>query len=565
MKLQDMLSAEKMKKYTIAERINSTFRRVIIVFFILSVLNMVGELQLNANIKKFNNSMYLNTAASLDFKGNIAEIKSSMMSYVSGGKQLSEVESTIGPEINSAEYCLDALGKATRNRSDYVTKLIDTFHNSENIRQELISLVESGKNQEAMKLARTEYMGMMNQMQEVATQISAIAQQNLIKSIKTSKIMVAMIMLVSFVLLASAVAFSLKVTKVLGESIRAPFEAMATAIKRIENGDLNIQVEYDGQDETTKFIDILTKICENVGIMMNDIIINLKAIANGDLTTQPQVDYVGAYAPIKDAIEEIHSKLNGTITEINTSSEEVSSGAKDIATAASELAQGTTVQSGIVQEFIASTNELENTINDAVDKVKQTASIAEVAKEKVHIGNEVMDEMLKSMDEIQKSSESIADVIKIIDSIAEQTNLLALNASIESARAGEAGKGFAVVANSIRDLATKCSEIVRDIESMIAVSVDNVNKGQNMAGEAAKSLKDILESVEQTAVISSQLLEGSRLQQESITQLAKGTNDIAHVVESNAATAEESLAISEELANQSIRLKGQVEFFKINA
>ena len=299
--------------------------------------------------------------------------------------------------------------------------------------------------------------------------------------------------------------------------------------------------------------------------MMNDIIINLKAIANGDLTTQPQVDYVGAYAPIKDAIEEIHSKLNGTITEINTSSEEVSSGAKDIATAASELAQGTTVQSGIVQEFIASTNELENTINDAVDKVKQTASIAEVAKEKVHIGNEVMDEMLKSMDEIQKSSESIADVIKIIDSIAEQTNLLALNASIESARAGEAGKGFAVVANSIRDLATKCSEIVRDIESMIAVSVDNVNKGQNMAGEAAKSLKDILESVEQTAVISSQLLEGSRLQQESITQLAKGTNDIAHVVESNAATAEESLAISEELANQSIRLKGQVEFFKINA
>ena len=67
MKLQDMLSAEKMKKYTIAERINSTFRRVIIVFFILSVLNMVGELQLHANIKKFNNSMYLNTAASLDF------------------------------------------------------------------------------------------------------------------------------------------------------------------------------------------------------------------------------------------------------------------------------------------------------------------------------------------------------------------------------------------------------------------------------------------------------------------------------------------------------------------
>ena len=106
-----------------------------------------------------------------------------------------------------------------------------------------------------------------------------------------------------------------------------------------------------------------------------------------------------------------------------------------------------------------------------------------------------MEEMVISMDDINNSSRNILEIIKIIDNIANQTNLLALNAAIESARAGEAGKGFAVVAAEIRELANRSTGIVKEIESIIQMSLQDVQKGQAIAQTTAKALKTIVAAV----------------------------------------------------------------------
>nr|WP_307990931.1 methyl-accepting chemotaxis protein [uncultured Niameybacter sp.] len=110
-------------------------------------------------------------------------------------------------------------------------------------------------------------------------------------------------------------------------------------------------------------------------------------------------------------------------------------------------------------------------------------------------GTQVMEEMVISMDDINNSSRNILEIIKIIDNIANQTNLLALNAAIESARAGEAGKGFAVVAAEIRELANRSTGIVKEIESIIQMSLQDVQKGQAIAQTTAKALKTIVAAV----------------------------------------------------------------------
>ncbi|ONI40386.1 hypothetical protein AN639_00970 [Candidatus Epulonipiscium fishelsonii] len=229
-----------------------------------------------------------------------------------------------------------------------------------------------------------------------------------------------------------------------------------------------------------------------------------------------------------------------------------------VSQSATSLSSSAVDQAGLIQEFISSINEISIGLENNITNIIDTNKISNTTKERAGIGTNYMQSLISTMNDINTSSNSIAEVIKIIENIASQTNLLALNAAIESARAGEAGKGFAVVSNEIRDLATKSSETVREIETIIKSCLETVEKGQNIVKDTDIALTNIVNSINDTAEMSKVLLENSNHQKSSLEQLNRGTRQLSDITDLNVATSEENLGINNDLIMQIEKLQDAI-------
>ena len=175
-----------------------------------------------------------------------------------------------------------------------------------------------------------------------------------------------------------------------------------------------------------------------------------------------------------------------------------------------------------------------------------------------------MQHLNTAMKEIGESSQKISKITKLVEDIAFQTNILALNAAVEAARAGDAGKGFAVVADEVRNLAAKSAEAAKQTADLIQISTATVSEGERLASETLKLLETVFEKAKVVSRSIEDIEHASTEQASAIEQINLGLSQVSSVVQTNAATAEESSAASEELAAQAQTLQQEVGKFKLH-
>lgn len=289
----------------------------------------------------------------------------------------------------------------------------------------------------------------------------------------------------------------------------------------------------------------------------------LSLMAEGDMRIKLKHDYAGEFEAVKGALISISSALGNTLSIISASSGQVNTGASQVSRAAQSLAEGSVRQANAIDELSQSMRDIVQQVNDNTSNALSAQTLAVEAGDEVVMGNRHMKEMLSAMDAINSSSSEVSKIMKVIDDIAFQTNILALNAAVEAARAGSAGKGFAVVADEVRNLAGKSAEAATQTATLIQESVKAAEDGQMTAESTAKSLKLIEEKTLSTKNLVENIASASKTQSQTLEQIKKMVAQITDVVQTNAATAEESSAASEELNAQADTLNSEISKFKL--
>lgn len=352
----------------------------------------------------------------------------------------------------------------------------------------------------------------------------------------------------------------------ISKSITRPLKKLTASAQQIADGDLNVKVDVKSMDETGQVAVAIREIVQRLSSYIDyidEITAVLDQIASGDLVFDLKCDYTGEFAKIRDALNNIKSKLTKTFTMITDSADQVASSSDQVSNAAQALAQGAAEQASTIQELSASITEIADHVNENAQNANALEQLAQESYSEAQHSNAQMARLVTAMSDINDASNEIGKIIKTIEDIAFQTNILALNAAVEAARAGEAGKGFAVVADEVRNLAGKSAEAAKNTTSLIDNSIRTVQNGTGVANETAQSLQQMIETVGRTSELIEKITKASNEQASSIKQVTIAVDQISAVVQTNSATSEESAASSEELNSQAKTMKELIGQFRL--
>ncbi len=358
---------------------------------------------------------------------------------------------------------------------------------------------------------------------------------------------------------AALLLITVVVSFIVGEFLVTPLRRVKDFAVSLSEGDLTADVEIKQKNEMGVAADSLNAARQKI----NDLITAIAGTARNveDMTTE---------------FEESFLHMDKSIGEVDIAVEEI---AKNITAQAASTSEATG-EVGKIAEGIDRTSKEVAELRDYSDSMKKLSiqcsdKLKELVQANVRTKEDVVD-MREQAEATNEAADAIKQAAGLIDAIADQTNLLALNASIEAARAGESGKGFAVVATEIGALATQSAQAVSEISNIISDlveksvrslqimekvngtverQVDVLNDTQSIFQDLYTSLDQCMESI----VNIESMTEEIERQRKGITTVLDTLNSLA---QDNAASSEETSAMTEELGQIVNRSKEMVEGLK---
>ena len=429
--------------------------------------------------------------------------------------------------------------------------------------KEVQTLAEANKDEQARELLLSEGKPIFKQLSDVVEKLVAYNVETGNEVSRRLTIQTYVMFGAMLLVIIVAIFISIRFARFVGRLFAEPISNVMNATAQLAKGDLDIEIETMYPDEIGEMTDSFKEAIGELRLYIKELSRELGEIAAGNFNISSEVQYRGEFHALGEAIEKIIESLSGAMGQIREASEQVALGATQMAESSQSLAEGATDQAGVVEELTATIQNVTAAVVDSSDKAMKSYQSAEEFRIEAEKSNEDIARLTQAMQRISDTSKEIANIIEAIENIASQTNLLSLNASIEAARAGEAGKGFAVVADQIGKLAADSAASATDTKRLIENSLQEVESGSEITLKTTASIESVIGGIKMLAESTKEISDLSVSQAETMKQLEVGVEQIAEVIQSNSAAAEEGSATSEELSAQSISLEDLVSKFKL--
>jgi methyl-accepting chemotaxis protein len=446
-----------------------------------------------------------NALLAKDDEGRLPHLKRVAAGRDSLAVMLEKLDTTFAAEDQRSKTLQQALHS---ENAAYTVELIKLTRMMSGSPEDAIASLHSG-----LQPKFETYMAALRALNGYEAELMRRAQQTAAASYQSGRNWIAAMVLLA-VVLTSLLAW------VLTRSIVEPLRGAVSVAQRVAEGDLTVQVDASGNDETGQLL-----------LALSDMTRNLRTL----------------------------------VGEVAAGANTVSDTSAQIAQGNLDLSQRTEEQASTLEETASSMEELTSTVTQNAQNARQASQLAVGASEVARKGGQVVAQVVSTMTGISDSSKKIADIISVIDGIAFQTNILALNAAVEAARAGEQGRGFAVVAAEVRNLAQRSAVAAKEIKTLIGDSVDKVDAGTRLVDAAGQTMEEIVASVKKVSDLIAEIAAASQEQSSGIDQVNTAVNQMDQVVQQNASLVEEATAATESMKHQAAVLLQMVSRFKLGA
>lgn len=555
---------EKLKNLKVKKKLQQSFKSILIAFIIAVIFAIAGITMIDMNLNRFYRESYQNMQLQLEIRKDVQLVGKNLL-WASTATDDSQ-QTKLDLALTYAQSVNDNIALLSENFSDkaLMSSLETSLQTLKAERLTVIEAISAGNQSMAFEIFNTSYTDATEEFQNILLQIGEAADKQAATAYSRASSLVTMIDVILIVVAAVSITLCLKLGSALTSLFLEPITQLQSAAQQLKNGDLNVNIDYDAQDELGDLTKNFQEACTQIRSVIDDMSYLLSEMANNNFNIRTASDeyYIGDFESLLVNIRKMNRQLNNALVKISQASSQVMTGSGQMADNAQSLAEGATEQAGAVQELMATISTVTGIAENSADGASTAAAAAKTSADDANKSRTEINALTEAMERINETSKEIENIIEAIEDIAAQTNLLSLNASIEAARAGEAGRGFAVVADQIGKLAADSAQSAVTTRELIGKSLAEIENGNHIVEKSTETISSILESMEQFAQMASEAAESSNTQSAMLKQIEQGIEQISTVVASNSAAAEETSAISEELSAQAQNLEQMAAAFE---
>ncbi|MCR8658743.1 methyl-accepting chemotaxis protein [Paenibacillus endoradicis] len=349
------------------------------------------------------------------------------------------------------------------------------------------------------------------------------------------------ILTVTLLNIAGAIIISIILGVIIARMIGRPIKEIGNLMEKVEQGNLSVRMNIQRKDEIGALGESFNNMADNVAKLIS--------------RTSGALDYV---LSTSNQLQMVSKQMDISAREISIATDEIAKGADELST---QSESGSSHALAIQDEMIV-------LVQNNIDMQQQAVAVKDESRsgivqmnlllQKTNDGEQLTKGTVDRAEKLMDSTKEIRKILVLLDDIAKHTNLLSLNAAIEASRAGEHGRGFMVVAKEIRQLADQSrgsiivvSEIIGTIVSEIEQTVQAMNASYPIYQEQISVVKRVDTIFKTVDGRMNEFVDKIEHASYSVNNLQTAQSTLSEMILHVSATAEQSTAISQEVASSS--------------